>query len=254
MIQNISYRACNPTVPFGSPSRAVKFLGGDVFHSLKMLAQLEMPDACFDQLPSLRRAEKLYEMVSESREAYRAATCDQSFTASDVQQVLHDFFASNDVAKQWLLQRLRISQYGNDVAQRQHAEHLHNTLGINAPLGSESWGNQPSPKNIPTAGGGSVGVPIPPALVSCLVAPPMIRARTAGSERVLATHEQHVRQVDVLYKHRRSTCMRDRDLCFNNSCISHNLSIHRSMHQQVEFLDFFCCKAAPGLGLLLSLF
>ena len=35
-----------PTVPFGSPSRTVKFLGGDVFHSLKMLAQLEMPDAC----------------------------------------------------------------------------------------------------------------------------------------------------------------------------------------------------------------
>ena len=28
-----------------------------------------------------------------------------------------------------------------------------------------------------------------------------------------ATLPQHVRQVDVLYKHRRSTCMRDRDLC-----------------------------------------
>ena len=38
-----------------------------------------------------------------------------------------------------------------------------------------------------------------------------------------ATHEQHVRQVDVLYKHRRSTCMRDRDLCRNDSCISHGL-------------------------------
>ena len=107
---------------------------------------------------------RLYEMVSESREAYKTATCDQSFTASDVQQVLHDFFASNDVAKKWLLQRLRISQYGNGVAQRQNAEHLHNTLGINAPLGSESWGNQPSPKNIPTAGGWQRGGTNPPSL------------------------------------------------------------------------------------------
>ena len=41
-----------------------------------------------------------------------------------------------------------------------------------------------------------------------------------------ATHEQHVRQVDVLYKHRRSTCMQnDRDLCCcNNSGISHGLT------------------------------
>ena len=149
-----------PTVPFGSPSRGIKFLGSNVFHSLKMLAQLEMPDVSLDQAPSLCRAKNLYEMVRETREAYKNANCDQSFTASDVQQVLRDFAASSAIAKKWLMQRLRISQYGNGVAQRQNAEHLHNTLGINAPLGSESWGNQPSPKNIPTAGGGSVGVPI----------------------------------------------------------------------------------------------
>ena len=45
---------------------------------------------------------------------------------------------------------------------------------------------------------------------------------------VPATHEKHVRQVDVLCKHRRSTCMRDRDLCCNNSCISHGVKIYRA--------------------------
>ena len=125
-----------PTIPFGSPSRAIKFLGGDVFHSLKMLAQLEMPDASFDQLPSLRRAEKLYELVSESREAYKTATCDQSFTASDVQQILRDFAASSHIAKKWILQVLRIS----------NAEHLDSTLGINAPLGRDLWTDRPPTK------------------------------------------------------------------------------------------------------------
>ena len=52
--------------------------------------------------------------------------------------------------------------------------------------------------------------------------------RGGGGMGVPATHEQHVRQVDVLYKHRRSTCMRDRDLCCNNSCISHGLKIYRA--------------------------
>ena len=128
-----------PTVPFGSPSRAVKLLGGDVFHSLKMLAQLEMPNASLDQLPSLRRAEKLYEMVSESREAYKTATCDQSFTASDVQQILRDFAASSHIAKKWILQVLRIS----------NAEHLDSTLGINAPLGGDLWADHPPTKTHP---------------------------------------------------------------------------------------------------------
>ena len=121
-----------PTIPFGSPSRAIKFLGGDVFHSLKMLAQLEMPDACFDQLPSLRRAQNLYQMVSESR----LATCNQSFTISDVQQVLRDFAASSRIAKTWLLRVVRISK----------AEHLDNTLGINAPLGRDLWTDHPPTK------------------------------------------------------------------------------------------------------------
>ena len=124
-----------PTVPFGSPSRAVKFLGGDVFHSLKMLAQLEMPDASFDQLPSLRRAQNLYQMVSESR----LATCNQSFTTSDVQQVLRDFAASSRIAKTWLLYVLRIA----------NAEHLDNTLGINAPLGRDLWTDHPPTKTHP---------------------------------------------------------------------------------------------------------
>ena len=118
-----------PTVPFGSPSRAVKFLGGDVFHSLKMLAQLEIPDASFDQLPSQRRAQNLYQMVSESR----LATCNQSFTTSDVQQVLRDFAASSHIANKWILQHVRISK----------AEHLDSTLGINAPLGRDLWTDHP---------------------------------------------------------------------------------------------------------------
>ena len=125
-----------PTVPFGSPSRGIKFLGSNVFHSLKMLAQLEMPDVSLDQAPSLCRAKNLYEMVRETREAYKNANCDQSFTASDVQQVLHDFFASSFIAKKWLLQLLRIP-----VAQRQNAEHIHSTLGINAPLGPKGGGH-----------------------------------------------------------------------------------------------------------------
>ena len=118
-----------PTIPFGSPSRAIKFLGGDVFHSLKMLAQLEMPDAPFDQLPSLCRAQTLYQMVSESR----LATCNQIFTIPDVQQVLRDFATSNRIAKTWLLHVLRIAK----------AEHLDNTLGINAPLGRDLWTDHP---------------------------------------------------------------------------------------------------------------
>ena len=124
-----------PTIPFGSPSRAIKFLGGDVFHSLKMLAQLEMPDACFDHLPSLRRAQNLYQMVSESR----LATCNQSFTTSDVQQVLRDFAASSHIANKWILQVLRISNVG----------HLDSTLGINAPLGRDLWTDHPPTKTHP---------------------------------------------------------------------------------------------------------
>ena len=88
-----------PIVPFGSPSRGIKFLGSNVFHSLKMLAQLEMPDVSLDQAPSPCRAKNLYAMVRETREAYKNANCDQSFTASDVQQVLRDFAASSVIAK-----------------------------------------------------------------------------------------------------------------------------------------------------------
>ena len=133
-----------PTVPFGSPSRGIKFLGSNVFHSLKMLAQLEMPDVSLDQAPSLCRAKNLYEMVRETREAYKNANCDQSFTASDVQQVLRDFAAPNSIAKKWILQSLRIPP-----AQRTNAEHLDSTFGINAPLGRGLWIDHPPTKTHP---------------------------------------------------------------------------------------------------------
>ena len=103
-----------------------------------MLAQLEMPDVSLDQAPSLCRAKNLYEMVRETREAYKNANCDQSFTASDVQQVLRDFAASSAIAKKWILQSLRTN-----------AEHLDSTLGINAPLGRDLWTDHPPTKTHP---------------------------------------------------------------------------------------------------------
>ena len=42
----------------------------------------------------------------------------------------------------------------------------------------------------------------------------------------------NVRQVDVLCKHRRLTCMRDRDLCCKIPCKPHNLSIHRAARRE----------------------
>ena len=103
-----------------------------------------MPDVSLDQAPSLCRAKNLYEMVLETREAYKNANCDQSFTASDVQQVLRDFAASSSIAKKWILQSLLIPP-----AQRTTAEHLDSTFGINAPLGRDLWTDHPPTKTHP---------------------------------------------------------------------------------------------------------
>ena len=40
----------------------------------------------------------------------------------------------------------------------------------------------------------------------------------------------YAQQENVLYKHRRSTCMRDRDLCYTYTCISHKVKIYRGAH------------------------
>ena len=51
----------------------------------------------------------------------------------------------------------------------------------------------------------------------------------AGGQLAANVFMRHMyaQQENVLYKHRRSTCMRDRDLCYTYTCISHTLSIHR---------------------------
>ena len=115
-------------------------------------------------------------MVSESR----LATCNQSFTTSDVQQVLRDFAASSHIADKWILQVLRIS----------NAEHLDSTLGINAPLGRDLWTDHPPTKTHPW--------------------------------QVLFAKKKNLK---------------------NGADASTN-----------RILGFFCCTAAPGLGLLLWLF
>ena len=61
--------------------------------------------------------------LSVSRESYANATDNQIFTASDVQQVLHDFAGSSLNAKEWLLQTLQVL-----VAQRTNADHIRETL------------------------------------------------------------------------------------------------------------------------------
>ena len=43
---------------------------------------------------------------------------------------------------------------------------------------------------------------------------------------VLMRH-MYAQQENVLYKHRRSTCMRDKDLCYTYTCISHRVKIYR---------------------------
>ena len=51
----------------------------------------------------------------------------------------------------------------------------------------------------------------------------------AGGQLAANVFMRHMyaQQENVLYKHRRSTCMRDRDLCYTYTCTSHTLSIHK---------------------------
>ena len=99
----------NVAVPFGRPLLETEFLGVDAFYSLTMLACLEIPHVALTQLPSLQGTPNLYDMVRSSREAYANAPSNESFTASDVQQALHDFASSSDNTKQWLFQTLSSS-------------------------------------------------------------------------------------------------------------------------------------------------
>ena len=99
--------------PFGCMPEANVLFGAVSWYSIRMLACIELPEACFHELPPIHEHDELLEMVFRSREDYaeRLADSYQAIAESEIRAVLHRFYDdtySQHLKRRWLQQALEI--------------------------------------------------------------------------------------------------------------------------------------------------